>query len=111
LDLDFAKDPETWKSVSGNITFLCGSRAIQRSTMQRIVALSVTEAALFAATNNVQNMLYTKRIAESLGLHMQLPMILEVDNKWALYLVPDSLVPKLHIWSENMESILVVKQA
>jgi hypothetical protein len=27
------------------------------------------------------------------------------------YLVPDSLVPKLHIWSENMESILVVKQA
>jgi hypothetical protein len=26
-------------------------------------------------------------------------------------LVPDSLVPKLHIWSENMESILVVKQA
>jgi hypothetical protein len=26
-------------------------------------------------------------------------------------IVPDSLVPKLHIWSENMESILVVKQA
>jgi hypothetical protein len=26
-------------------------------------------------------------------------------------LVPDSLVPKLHIWSKNIESILVVKQA
>jgi hypothetical protein len=55
--------------------------------MQRIVALSVTQAELFAATNNAQDMLYTKRIIESLGLHVQLPMILEVDNKGALDLV------------------------
>jgi hypothetical protein len=57
---------------------------IQRSTIQRIVALSVK---LFAATNNAQDMLYTKRIIESLGLSVQLPMILEVDNKGAVDLV------------------------
>jgi hypothetical protein len=62
LDSDFAKDPETRKSVSGNSTFLCGAPVIQRSTMQIIVALSVTDAELLAATNNVQDMLYTKRI-------------------------------------------------
>jgi hypothetical protein len=73
--------------VSGNSTFLCGAPVIQRSTMQRIVALLVTEAELFAATNNAQDMLYTKRIIESLGLHVQLPMILEVDNKGAVDLV------------------------
>jgi hypothetical protein len=86
-DSNFAKDPETRKSVSGNSTFLCGAPVIQRSTMQRIVALSVTEAELFTATNNAQYILYTKRIIESLGLHVQLPMILIVDNKGAVDLV------------------------
>jgi hypothetical protein len=55
--------------------------------MQRIVALSVTEAELFAATKNAQDMLYTKCIIESLGLYVQLPMVLEVDNKGAVDLV------------------------
>jgi hypothetical protein len=32
-------------------------------------------------------MLYNKRIIESLGLHVQFPMILEVDNKGAVDLV------------------------
>jgi hypothetical protein len=32
-------------------------------------------------------MLYTKRIIKSLGLNVQLPMILEVDNKGAVDLV------------------------
>jgi hypothetical protein len=75
-DSDLAKDQETRKSVSGNSIFLCGEPVIQRSTMQRIVALSVMEAKLFGATNNAQDMLYTKRIIESLGLQVQLPMIL-----------------------------------
>jgi hypothetical protein len=86
-DSDFAKDPETRKSVSGNSTFMGGAPVIQRITMQRTVVLSVTKAELFAATNNAQDMLYTKRIIESLGLQMQLPMTLEVDNKGALDLV------------------------
>jgi hypothetical protein len=87
LDSDFAKDPEIRKSVRGNSTFLCGAPVIQRSTMQGIVALLVTEAELFAATNNAQDMLYTKRIIESLGLQVQLPMILELDNTGAVDLV------------------------
>jgi hypothetical protein len=87
LDSDFAKDPETQKSVSGNSTFLCGAPIIQRITMQRIVALLVTEAELFAGTNNAQDMFDTKRIVESLGLQVQLPMILEVDNKGEVDLV------------------------
>jgi hypothetical protein len=37
--------------------------------------------------NNAQDMLYTKRNVESLGLHVQLPMILEVYNKGEVELV------------------------
>jgi hypothetical protein len=47
-DSDFAKDPATRKSVSGTSTFLCGAPIMQRSAMQKIVALSVTGAELIA---------------------------------------------------------------
>jgi hypothetical protein len=54
---DFAKDPDTQRSVSGNSTFLCGAPLVQRSNMQKIVAFLVTEAELFAATSNVRGLL------------------------------------------------------
>jgi hypothetical protein len=60
LDSDFAKDTETRKIVSGNSTFLCGAPVIQRSTMQRSVALLVTEGKLCYVTSNAQEMLYIK---------------------------------------------------
>jgi hypothetical protein len=60
---------------------------IQRSSMQKIMALSVTEAELFAATSNAQDMVYVKRILESIRLRVHLTMILEVDNKGAVDLV------------------------
>jgi hypothetical protein len=44
--------------------------------MQKIVALSVTEEELFAATSNAQDMLYVKRILESVKLKVGLPMVL-----------------------------------
>jgi hypothetical protein len=86
-DSDFAKEPDTRKSVSGNSTFLCGAPVIQRSSMQNIVALSVTEAELFASTSNAQDMMYVKRFLESIRLRLHLPMLLVVDNKGAVDLV------------------------
>jgi hypothetical protein len=86
-DSNFAKEPDTWKSVSGNSTFMCGAPVIHRSSMQKIVAVSVTEEELFAATSNAQDMMYVKRLFESIRLRVHLPMILEVDNKGAVDLV------------------------
>jgi hypothetical protein len=45
------------------------------------------ESALFAATSNAQEMMYVKRILESMRLRVHLPMILEVNNKGAMDLV------------------------
>jgi hypothetical protein len=69
--------------------------------MQRIMALSVTEADLLAVTNNTQDVLYTKRIVESLRLHVQLPMILEDDNKGEVELVNNYSVG----WTRHVETI------
>ena len=49
--------------------------------MQKFVTLSVTEAECVAATSCVQDMIYGKNFLESLGLKVELPMILEMDNK------------------------------
>ena len=46
-DSDFAKDPSR-RSVSGWSTFLCGAPVTEKSNMQPITALSVTEAELIA---------------------------------------------------------------
>jgi hypothetical protein len=47
------------------------------------VTLSVTEAELVAATECAQDMLFIKQVLESMELQVELPMILEVDNKGA----------------------------
>jgi hypothetical protein len=53
-----------------------------------MVALSVTEAELFAAgIMTAQDMIFIMRIIESMGLLVGLPMLLEVDNKGAKDLV------------------------
>jgi hypothetical protein len=78
---------ETRRCVSGIITFLCGAVIALRSKMMPMVALSVTEAELFAAVMCLQDMLFIMRIIESMGLRVKKPMILEIDNKGAKDLV------------------------
>jgi hypothetical protein len=86
-DSDYAKDPETRRSVSGYATFLEDAPVTANGRMQDCVTLSVTEAELVAAIMCVQDMLYTKKILESMELQVALPMTLYVDNKGAKDLV------------------------
>src|SRR5687767_14171305 len=81
-DSEYAKD-DSRRSVNGWSTFLNGSPISFRSRMMPIVALSVTEAELFAAILCVQDMMYIMRLLNSMELKVKLPMILYVDNKGA----------------------------
>jgi hypothetical protein len=47
----------------------------------------VTEAELFAATSNALDMMYLNIILESISLKVELPMILDMDNKGGVDLV------------------------
>jgi len=82
-DSDYSKDIETRRSVTGYSVFLNGAPVATKSRMQEAVTLSVTEAELVAATHCYQEMLYVKKVIESIGLHVKLPMVLKVDNKGA----------------------------
>ena len=55
-----------------------------KSLMQKIVALSVTEAEINAGVACAQEMIFAMRILLSIGLKVELPMTLEMDNKGAV---------------------------
>ena len=57
---------------------------MHRSATQKTVALSSCEAELNAAVLCIQDMIYGKNLLESIGIIVQLPMILEMDNKGAV---------------------------
>jgi hypothetical protein len=60
---------------------------MHRSATQKTVALSSCEVELNAAVVCVQDMLYAKNLLELIGLKVQLPMVLEIDNRGAVDLV------------------------
>ena len=83
-DSDYAKCLDTRRSVSGHRVLLNGSPVSFKSGTQKHVSLSVCEAELYAAVTCTQDMLYVRNLLLSLGLQVQLPMILEIDNKGAV---------------------------
>jgi hypothetical protein len=67
-DVSYASCPSTKRSIGGQTTLLEGAPVVMRSKMQKVVALSVTEVELMSGTECAQDMLYTMRIVESIGL-------------------------------------------
>jgi hypothetical protein len=60
---------------------------MHRSATQKTVALSSCEAELNAAVLCVQDMLYQKNTLELIGLKVEYPMVLEMDNRGAINLI------------------------
>ena len=86
-DSDYATDPETRKSVTGTRVSVNDAAVMCRSSTQKFTTLSVTEAEAGAAVTCAQDMMYTKNILESLELSVELPMVLEIDNRGAVDLL------------------------
>ena len=80
-DLDYAKDPQTCKSVSGGRLILNGALVAFRRSTQKTVALLVTEAELYMAILCAQDMIYVLHVIQSLELKVKLSMVLKVDNQ------------------------------
>ena len=85
-DSDYAKEPEDRRSISGSVIYLEQAPVMFKSATQKHVALSVTEAELYAGVSTAQDMLYVKNVLESMELKVKLPMVLEMDNQAAVHL-------------------------
>ena len=86
-DSDYATCTETRRSVTGYMVWLEGALISIRSVMQKIVALSSAKAELIALVMCVQEMMLVKKLIESLELQVELPMLVQCDNKAAVDLV------------------------
>jgi hypothetical protein len=60
---------------------------LSNSATQKFVTLSVTKSESGAGVSTAQDMMYCYRIITSLGLKVELPMVLEMDNKGAVVYV------------------------
>ena len=54
---------------------------IVKSVMQKLVAISVTGSELYSGVTCAQDMLYLWRLCRSVGISIELPVILKIDNK------------------------------
>ena len=85
-DSTYASD-ESVKSVTRYYTTMNGAIILYKSKGQTATTLSVTESELVVAIDCVQDLLFERRVLESIGLQVQLPMILSVDNRGVVDLV------------------------
>ena len=83
-DSDYAANTDDRRSISGGRTFLESAPVIHRSATQKFVTLSVTEAESATGVMVAQDMLYTYGMLTLMGLQVELPMVLEMDNKGAV---------------------------
>jgi hypothetical protein len=85
-DSTYASDEDA-KSVGGHAALLCGAPFAIKSKTMVASHLSVTESETVSAVSCVQDMLFGKSVLESIGLKVELPMVLKVDNKGVVDLV------------------------
>ena len=71
-DSNYTKCPDTRRSMTGSVVYLNGVPVTFRSSTQKMVSLSTTEAELNAAVMGVQHALFMKNILKSLGLKVKL---------------------------------------
>jgi hypothetical protein len=83
----YTKDTQTRHRISGYMVYIKGAPVMHRSMTQKTIPLSSWESELNAAVLCVQDMIYGKNLLESVGLKIQLPMVLEMDNKGAVDLI------------------------
>ena len=85
-DSEFGGNPGDRISVGGWIIYFQNVPVLWCSRAMRSVTLSSTEAEYVAMSEVVKDLIFIRNILESIGLKIQYPMIVEVDNTGAIYL-------------------------
>ena len=85
-DSDYAGDPDTRRSVSGYILYVCGVPICWRSKAQRSVTLSSSEAEWIALSEATKEVMFVLQLLESMHIRVQLPITVRVDNIGAIWM-------------------------
>lgn len=85
-DSDWAGDKDTRLSVTGYVLFLLGVPILWRSKGQKSIALSSSEAEYYALSEAAKDIKFTYMLMTNMGLKVELPIIVHVDNVGALFM-------------------------
>ena len=85
-DSEYAGDKDTRVSVYGYILYFCGAPIAWKSKAGKSVTLSSTEAEYVASSEIAKEAIFVKNILESVGIEIELPIKIRVDNVGAIYL-------------------------
>jgi len=86
LDSDYVGNKEDTRSITGWLVFFMGVLIAWRSEAQGHITLSSTEAELVAMTDLCCELLFCRQILEFLGVKIEYPILVEVDNQGAVFL-------------------------
>ena len=85
-DSEYAGDKDSRISVFGYILYFCGAPIAWKSKAGKSVTLSSTEAEYVAASEIAKEAIFVKNILDSVGIKIELPITIRVDNVGAIYL-------------------------
>jgi hypothetical protein len=85
-DSEYAGDKDTRISVYGYVIYFCGIPISWKSKSGRSVTLSSTEAEYFALSECAKELIFIKNVIESMGIQIELPIEIKVDNVGAIFL-------------------------
>ena len=82
-------DWATSHATTGFALMLCGAAILHVSRRQHCIALSSTEAEIMAASEAAAETVYVRRMLRELGVDMDEPTVIHVDNSGAVELAKD----------------------
>jgi hypothetical protein len=85
-DSEYAGDKDTRISVYGYILYFCGAPIAWKSKAGKSVTMSSTEAEYFATSEIAKEAIFAQQVIESMGLPLEYPITIKVDNVGAIYL-------------------------
>ena len=91
-DSDWAGDKDSRKSITGYGVFLFGCPISWKSRQQPIIALSSSEAEIYACSEAVKEIIHLSKVMKNLGGKVKLPIMVYVDNIGAIYLAKNGVV-------------------
>jgi len=89
-DSDWGGDKDNRLSVSGMALFVCGVLVAWRSKQQKSVAMSSSEAELYAASEAVKEVIFIMQVLISVGIPVETPVIVRVDNMGAIFMAENA---------------------
>jgi hypothetical protein len=84
-DSDWATNKNDRKSISGFVLYFQDTPILWKSQSQKTVALSSTEAEYYATSEATKEIKFIIQVLESLGIEVQKPIILHLDNVGAIF--------------------------